>query len=269
MTNIKDEGFSVTLDAPGYYSLAAVLERAFKQASEGKGKERHANSLPFDQQPMQTIAGAHGVGFLTGQAAKKSQEALGLPHERKIAELLGAINYLAGAVLFLESQRPAVNSGAAAIDLEFPLGIAYLTGSGEVGVASKSEAKMYAANSSGIVSPLPTLHNRRKEDYIGPYTAAKHAAMASGNCPVADSEGLCGDCHDVCKAVSRAPANDNWIDWKGGPIPVPHSSTVEVRKRHGDKVFGEKAGAFRWLHADDSIYMHAAGDIVAYRVIHG
>lgn len=105
MTTEKD--FAVTLDAPGYYSLAAVFQRAFEQASGGKGKERHANNLPFDQQPMQTIAAAHGVGFLTGQAAKKSQEALGLPHDRKIAELLGAMNYLAGAVIFLEGQRPA------------------------------------------------------------------------------------------------------------------------------------------------------------------
>lgn len=95
----------ITLSAPGYESLARVLARAFDQAAAGKGKERHANALPFDQQPMQTIAAAHGVGFLTGQAAKKSQEALGLPHDRKVAELLGAINYLAGAVIFLEAHR--------------------------------------------------------------------------------------------------------------------------------------------------------------------
>ncbi len=101
----KTDSFAVTLDAPGYYSLAAVLQRAFKQASEGKGKERHANALPFDQQPMQTIAAAHGVGFLTGQASKKAEESHGLPHNMQIAELLGAINYLAGAVIFLESDR--------------------------------------------------------------------------------------------------------------------------------------------------------------------
>lgn len=103
----KTDDFTVTLDAPGYYSLAAVLQRAFKQASEGKGKERHANQLPFDQQPMQTIARAHGVGFLTGQASKKAEESHGLPHDMQIAELLGAINYLAGAVIFLESKRSA------------------------------------------------------------------------------------------------------------------------------------------------------------------
>lgn len=89
---------------PGYESLAGVLQRALDQAQHGKGAERHANSLPFHQQPMQTIARAHGVGFLTGQASKKGEECHGLPHGAKIAELLGAINYLAGAVIFLEGQ---------------------------------------------------------------------------------------------------------------------------------------------------------------------
>lgn len=90
---------------PGYESLAGVLQRALDQAQDGKGAERHANSLPFDQQPMQTIAAQVGVGFLTGQAIKKTQEGQTLPAGRDVAELLGAINYLAGAVIFLESQR--------------------------------------------------------------------------------------------------------------------------------------------------------------------
>lgn len=97
----------VTLDAAGYDSLAVVLKRAFDQASAGKGRERHANAKPFDQQPMQTIAGQYGVGFLLGQAAKKAEESQTLPPGRDVAELLGAINYLAGAVIFLERQRAA------------------------------------------------------------------------------------------------------------------------------------------------------------------
>lgn len=93
---------------PGYESLAGVLQRALDQAQAGKGAERHANSLPFEQQPMQTIAGQVGVGFLTGQAIKKTQEGQTLPAGRDVAELLGAINYLAGAVIFLEAQRVPV-----------------------------------------------------------------------------------------------------------------------------------------------------------------
>lgn len=128
MTNKTDDGFAVTLDAPGYYSLAAVFERAFKQASEGKGKERHAgDGIPFDQQPMQTIARAHGVGFLTGQASKKAEEAHGLPHSAKIAELLGAMVYLAGAVVFLDSQRKV-----APVDLEHHLGSRFMTSAAAV-----------------------------------------------------------------------------------------------------------------------------------------
>lgn len=92
---------------PGYESLAGVLQRALDQAQSGKGAERHANSLPFHKQPMQTIAGQVGVGFLTGQAIKKTQEGQTLPAGRDVAELLGAINYLAGAVIFMETQRQA------------------------------------------------------------------------------------------------------------------------------------------------------------------
>jgi hypothetical protein len=98
----------ITLFAPGYTSLADVLARAFEQASGGKGKERHATDLPFNQQPMQTLAGLYGPGFLLGQAAKKSQESQRLPAGRDVAELLGAINYLAGTVIYLERQRAAV-----------------------------------------------------------------------------------------------------------------------------------------------------------------
>lgn len=97
---------------PGYESLAGIFQRALDQAQAGKGAERHANSLPFDQQPMQTIAAQVGVGFLTGQSIKKTQEGQTLPAGRDVAELLGAINYLAGAVIFLERNRVPVAAPA-------------------------------------------------------------------------------------------------------------------------------------------------------------
>ncbi len=87
----------------GYESLADVLERAYGQASAGKGAERHGQGLSFDEQPMQQLIRLYGIGFALGQAAKKAQEAQRLPTvERQVAELLGAINYLAGAVIALE-----------------------------------------------------------------------------------------------------------------------------------------------------------------------
>lgn len=92
----------------GYESLRDVLDRAYAQASEGKGHERHAVGKPFDQQPMQELISLYGVGFALGQAAKKAQESQRLPAGHDVAELLGAINYLAGAVIALERDRQPV-----------------------------------------------------------------------------------------------------------------------------------------------------------------
>ena len=97
------------MNVPGYTTLASILTRAYNQAATGKGADRHANELPFDKQPMQTIAAKHGVGFLLGQADKKMIEAHGMlrrgEQDKAVHELLGAINYVAGAILFTEAQQ--------------------------------------------------------------------------------------------------------------------------------------------------------------------
>ena len=93
------------MDHPDYTSLAHVLQAAYDQASRGKGRERHAvTGQPFEEQPMSSINRTLGSidGFLY-QAAKKAQEARRLPYGRAQAELLGAINYLAGAVIALDT----------------------------------------------------------------------------------------------------------------------------------------------------------------------
>lgn len=96
----------MTMNVPGYDTLAAILQRAYDQAAVGKGAERHANEVPFDKQPMQTITAKHGLGFLFGQADKKLQEAHSMVRRSEIDkakyELLGAINYIAGTILYLE-----------------------------------------------------------------------------------------------------------------------------------------------------------------------
>lgn len=97
------------MNVNGYGSLRDVLERAYAQAAIGKGCERHAGGNPFDEQPMQDLIKLYGVGFALGQAAKKSQESQRLPAGRDVAELLGAINYLAGAVIALERGRKVAN----------------------------------------------------------------------------------------------------------------------------------------------------------------
>lgn len=96
------EGYAV----PGYESLDYVLRQAYQQAAGGKGKERHATDLPFTEQPMQSISALLGShNGLLYQAMKKIQESNRLPHDRAIAELLGAINYVAGAVIYLETKH--------------------------------------------------------------------------------------------------------------------------------------------------------------------
>ena len=57
---------------------------------------------------MQQLILLYGAGFALGQAAKKAQESMRLPAGRDVAELLGAINYLAGAVIALERERQPV-----------------------------------------------------------------------------------------------------------------------------------------------------------------
>lgn len=108
----QDERRAYQTQATMYAPLMDTLKRAYAQAASGKGKERHANDKPFMEQPMMEIGRMVGVGFLTGQAIKKAQEAGGMldrgSHESAKAELLGAINYLAGAYLLI-SEHQAVD----------------------------------------------------------------------------------------------------------------------------------------------------------------
>lgn len=111
----------ITLSAEGYTDLAIILRDAFLQASEGKGAERHANSKPFHEQPMQTISDLFdsdkGMAF---QIVKKLREGLDMPeYERLERELLGVIVYTAGAILWHKRRHVAKN--AALVDaVELP-----------------------------------------------------------------------------------------------------------------------------------------------------
>jgi hypothetical protein len=92
------------MSVDGYECLKDVLVRAYDQASKGKGDERHAQGAAFENQPMQKIIELYGVGFALGQSAKKAQESMRLTKDRAIAELLGGINYLAGAIINMEKK---------------------------------------------------------------------------------------------------------------------------------------------------------------------
>lgn len=102
----KLDAFSIIFDDPAYASLGRILTRAYAQAATGKGAERHGQGQPFEDQPMQDLIRLYGVGFALGQAAKKSQESMRLPtKERKVAELLGAIVYISGAIISIEQDE--------------------------------------------------------------------------------------------------------------------------------------------------------------------
>lgn len=73
---------------------------AIHQAAFGKGKRHGGNVTPFADQPWVHYAKMHGRGFLTGQAAKKLEEAASTRDgDGFVTEVLGAMVYLGMAVL--------------------------------------------------------------------------------------------------------------------------------------------------------------------------
>lgn len=82
------------------HPLYPVLMSAIAQAMHGKGQRHGGASVPFLEQPIFHYAKMHGRGFLTGQAAKKLEEAASTRHgEAFETEVLGAIVYAAAAIL--------------------------------------------------------------------------------------------------------------------------------------------------------------------------
>jgi len=89
---------------PGYAPLRAFLDEAFLRASQGKGKERHANGFPFLEQPLFMIMRGLGPGGVNGaifQAIKKLMEIKNLKPESQVAELMDVVVYAAAAAIYL------------------------------------------------------------------------------------------------------------------------------------------------------------------------
>lgn len=104
-----------------YAKLEAELQSALEQASKGKGKERHADGEPFEQQKIcvigRWVSGSPAAGPLQ-QAVKKAVESARLGPEAAIRELDGAINYLCAAKILLRevaAEVPGVLAGMADI----------------------------------------------------------------------------------------------------------------------------------------------------------
>lgn len=87
------------MNVEGYEQLAAVLQDAYDQAAKGKGAARHGTGKPFHEQPMQDLIALYGPGFALGQAGKKMQESQRMDRGAAERELLGAIVYIAGAII--------------------------------------------------------------------------------------------------------------------------------------------------------------------------
>ena len=103
---LLDGANSIDLN-PKYDSLYKVLLSAYNQASNGKGKERHQlnDDEPFENQKICEIARRLSIDYNLGQAVKKIYESKRLTDGRDIAELYGAINYIAAAIIVKQEER--------------------------------------------------------------------------------------------------------------------------------------------------------------------
>ena len=103
---LSDNANAVELN-PKYDSLYKVLLSAYNQASNGKGKERHQlnDDEPFENQKICEIARRLSIDYNLGQAVKKIYESKRLTDQRDIAELYGAINYIAAAIIVKQEEN--------------------------------------------------------------------------------------------------------------------------------------------------------------------
>ena len=87
------------------HPLYPVFLEAISQAMYGKGERHGGEASPFLGQPWAHYAKLHGRGFLTGQAAKKIEEAASTRSgDAFIQEMLGAMIYAGMAVLIEQEQ---------------------------------------------------------------------------------------------------------------------------------------------------------------------
>lgn len=91
-------------DRDDYLPLLRTFLGALEQAAYGKGRERHANDLPFIEQPILTMAHMlDSDAGLAQQVIKKTVEARSLPTKQaRINELRGTLVYAAAMILFEE-----------------------------------------------------------------------------------------------------------------------------------------------------------------------
>jgi hypothetical protein len=113
-SNVKTEnypeGIRINLDpfppVKAVHPLEEVFAAALAQATKGKGVRHGGEDTDFLKQPWVHYAKMHGRGFLTGQAAKKLEEAASTRNGKAFEdEVLGAIVYCAMAILSERSNQ--------------------------------------------------------------------------------------------------------------------------------------------------------------------
>jgi stalled ribosome alternative rescue factor ArfA len=96
----KEIEFDNRIRAVVGHPLFNVMLEAIEQAMFGKGGRHGGNVTPFLEQPWVHYAKMHGRGFLTGQAAKKLEEAASTREGDAFkTEVLGAIVYSGMAII--------------------------------------------------------------------------------------------------------------------------------------------------------------------------
>ena len=94
-----------------HHPLYEIYEDAVAQACVGKGNERHGMGKSFYDQKWVKLADIHGVGFLSGQAQKKLEEAFDAYRQGNCdmvwfeKELMGSLNYVAMSLLYLRRKE--------------------------------------------------------------------------------------------------------------------------------------------------------------------
>lgn len=83
------------------HPLYPVFMAAIDQCMNGKGERHGGAATPFLEQPWLHYAKMHGRGFLSGQCAKKLEEAASTREGPAFeTEILGAIVYAGMAILY-------------------------------------------------------------------------------------------------------------------------------------------------------------------------
>lgn len=91
-----------------YEALWYINNKCLDRVIHGKGKERHFDGKPFEQQDICAITREEGWGYPIGQARKKLNEARRMfakgDKSRAINEVLDASIYLQALALVMEEQ---------------------------------------------------------------------------------------------------------------------------------------------------------------------